>query len=346
MIPAYDDDELVLHDPPPSAVAGDEPQAEADGEIEWEDDPRAAPTVDFHRDAPEDLAQQEIDDQARRPARPVRPASRGPDVPRTTAVPPKRASRVKPPETEESPDVERRLVPLAERVQKHRNALIAMAVLMVIVATVAFRSWRSRWQELPRIAELGRVEGLPALDAGNFDRAHQLLAEAKRAVIALGDAYQGAEAIKQGADEAAIINRLLPNKLEELLDEAARSDPKEWVNRFETLYSGRSVIIDAHFTTTPDGVGEGRYELDYRILSEGEGGKPPRIGRIDTTGLRLITLIKPKVGDRLTFGARLASFRFDNDQWLVGLEPESGVIITHMKALEALGWPSAAEDSP
>ena len=87
--------------------------------------------------------------------------------------------------------------------------------MLVVAGTVAIRSWRTRRQELPRIAELGRVEGLPALDEGKFDRAYQLLSEAKRAVNELGDAFQGASAIKQGADEAAIINQLVPESLED-----------------------------------------------------------------------------------------------------------------------------------
>ena len=47
----------------------------------------------------------------------------------------------------------------------------------------------------------------------------------------------------------------------------------------------------------------------------------------------------------MTFGARLASFKFDDndDVWWVGLEPKSGVFITHTKALEAMGWPRGAE---
>ncbi len=46
----------------------------------------------------------------------------------------------------------------------------------------------------------------------------------------------------------------------------------------------------------------------------------------------------------MTFGARLDSFRFDatNEVWWVGLEPDSGVFITHTKALEAIGFPGGA----
>ena len=76
------------------------------------------------------------------------------------------------------------------------------------------------------------------------------------------------------------------------------------------------------------------------------------MGRIDLTGFRHFELTKPKVGDQVTFGARLASFTRDigRGEWLVGLVPDSGVSITHRRALEALGWPSEGfvptEDQP
>ncbi len=93
----------------------------------------------------------------------------------------------------------------------------------------------------------------------------------------------------------------------------------------------------------PDGRGNGRYELEYRIFRPGEADRPQSVGRIDTTGFRLLELQKPRKDDHLIFGARLASFRFDVDreEWLVAFMPESGVTMTHIKALEALGWPSA-----
>jgi hypothetical protein len=40
------------------------------------------------------------------------------------------------------------------------------------------------------------------------------------------------------------------------------------------------------------------------------------------------------------FGAYLAGFKYDGnrDLWVISLEPKRGVLITHTKALEALGW--------
>jgi hypothetical protein len=342
----YDDGPVALTDPLPAQATEDLPGGEADGEIEWVDESGAeAPAVAKAR--PEDLAQEEIDERARASGRAT--ARQDTQARKTAGDRPHRTRRREAPPAEEAAEPEPEWVPLAERFRRHRNPLIFLAVALMVVATVAIRTWRTRRQDLPRVAELGRTEGLPALDAGKFDRAYQLLSEAKRAVLALGDAYQGAEAIKQGADEAAVIKQLVPNKLEDLLDEAARDEPKEWQKSFDTLYKGRTVIVDAYVTAVPDGLGSGRYELDYRIVPPGgDGGTPRSIGQIDLGGFRLLELTKPKKGDRVTFGARLASFRFDleRERWLVGLDPESGVIMTHAKALEALGWPSSADGAP
>jgi hypothetical protein len=135
-----------------------------------------------------------------------------------------------------------------------------------------------------------------------------------------------------------VISNLVPSSLEEMLDEAARSDAKSWSDRFNTLYKGRTILLDAHIKEVPDPRGAGSYDLDYRIFREGEGGKPRSLGRIDLTGFHLFELTKPRVRDHVTFGAKLASFRFDHEEWLVGLEPQSGVTMTHAKALEALGF--------
>lgn len=333
-----DDDPITLKDPIASPVfeAMDEPIT--DGEVEWLDESSAIPSI------PEVEGQgprtQGADATAARSERPA-----GAAAPTRQPRPEKGVPATKPRPVTTPAAAPRLVVSPWERVRGNRNVLIFLGVTFLVIGTVAFRTWRVRRQELPRIAELGRVEGLAALDSGQFDRAHQLLSQAKHAVASLGDAYQGAAAIRQGADEAEIISQLVPDPLEDLLDQAARADPKDWSTRFDTLYRGRAVILDAHVAAVPDPLGNGHYELDYRIFREGEG-VPRSLGRVDTSDLALIALLKPRVGDRITLGARLASFRYDDqrNEWLVGLEPASGVVMTHVKALEALGWPRAGEN--
>ncbi|MBV8268788.1 MAG: hypothetical protein JO252_20870, partial [Planctomycetaceae bacterium] len=71
-----------------------------------------------------------------------------------------------------------------------RHRLLFLTVVCVVLATVGYRLRWWRRQELPRIAEIGKTQGLAALDAGKFDLAYQLLSEAERAVDALGDASE------------------------------------------------------------------------------------------------------------------------------------------------------------
>ncbi len=80
------------------------------------------------------------------------------------------------------------------------------------------------------------------------------------------------------------------------------------------------------------------------MLTSGEGTREPPRGRIDLTGFETISFAERKVGDRVLFGARLEAFQYDLNagEWLIRFEPKSGVSITHMKALETLGWPSGS----
>jgi hypothetical protein len=320
-------------------VVDDEaPEAEIDGEVVWVDEAPAGATTD-----PVDAGMEEIEQQAAQKVRST-PVGQGQQRQRQRPSPREpRAQRSGPPA-----EVVVATVPLLTRLgdwaRRQRNVILFVAVGLLIAATVASRLWRQQRQDLPRIAALGRVDGLAALDEGDFDNAYQLLTRARDAVEALGDAVEGAAQIRQGAAEAELFVRLVPQRLEVILDEAARDDPKEWPSHFAASYKGRSIVVDTHVVAVPDPSGHGRYELDYQILPDGLGD-PRRTARLDTTGLRLFIGTKPKVGDRVTFGARLAEFTYDSDarEWRVGLEPESGVFLTHPKALQALGWPSLAD---
>jgi hypothetical protein len=340
---------VILTDPLPVQEAK---EPEAGGEIEWidgdaETSAPAAPPVE-----PPGFEQPPI----RRPAAASRPrgAAAAPERVRSPVSKPApgRMATASIAAVTAAPAAVR--VRLADWVRHRRNPLIFLGVALIVAGTIGIRAWRSWRQELPQIAKVAVIQGLPALDEGRFDTAHQLLSAGKRAVDALDGAVEDAEEIRHGADEAAILASLVPESLETILAEAgAYQDPAEWPSRFATLYKGRSVILDCHVTAVPNVDAQGRYELDYRILQNGgDGSRPPRVGRIDLTGFRLFELTKPKEGDRVKFGARLASFTFDieRDEWLVGLIPDSGVSITHRRALEALGWPSegfvSTEDQP
>ena len=229
----------------------------------------------------------------------------------------------------------------------HRWLLVLVPLL--VVGTVAWRVRQHVRNEYPLIVEQGRTEGIKALEEGNFDKAHQLLSDAKSAVNALGGAVEGADEIRQAADEAKIFVDLITEDLGDLLDKAGRADsPDSWNSKFDSVYKGRSIFIDSVITAVPDGTASSGFEMACVILPPGEAsslrnhGEPDRWGVIDFTGFKLFEQIPPEVGHRKIFGARLESFRFDKESghWIIRLEPNSGVEITYKKALDAIGWQS------
>ena len=331
-----------LSEPPPAPGPAD---SEADVEIEWEDE-----TEEGRAPKPSPLEKPKPAS-ARKPA----PAtSRRPSIRRESAGrtgPAARRAAGANVASETSTPADSRAHP-RDWARRHRNTLIVLAVALLVAGTIGFRGWRANHQELPQIAALGRTQGLAALDEGNFDKAHQLLSPARRAVDSLNGAVEGAEEIRHGAEEAAILTSLVPDRLEAILAEAGGySDPAGWPARFATFYRHRSIVVTATVIAAPDSERHGHYDLDYRIFQDGGDGSRPRptsrVGRIDLTAFRLLELAKTKVGDQVLFGARLDSFALDLDggEWIVRLEPDSGVFMAHPRALQAIGWPSGAEPS-
>jgi hypothetical protein len=200
------------------------------------------------------------------------------------------------------------------------------------------------------IVEKGKNDGIPALDEGNFDKAYQLLSAAKSAVDALGGAVADAETIRTAAAEAAIFNDRSPLLLEEMLEEAGRADPAVWPSKFETLYRGRTILIDSIISDEPAPGASSCYTIAYVVFPAGgtnnfSGGKdapPDRFGLIDLTGFQLFETAGTRKGDHVTFGAKLASFQRGDKAWQIAFEPDSGVFITHTKALEAIGLTGGA----
>ena len=70
----------------------------------------------------------------------------------------------------------------------HRALLVVVPLL--ILSTVSWRYRQNRRAEYPLIAELGKTEGIPALEAGEFDKALARLSAAKDAVEAPGGAVE------------------------------------------------------------------------------------------------------------------------------------------------------------
>ena len=314
-----EEDPLILSDPSGPSVMVGEVKNEGDrpeAEIDWVDEIATEPEV------PKAVAPP-------KPAVKPRPKPSGPSRPKV-----------------EGPKVQVVARPsLRESAWRSRNGLLVATVLVLIVSAVAIRWHRQRLEELPRIAEIGRTEGLKKLDAGEFQAAKKLLGEAADAVDGLGGKFEGADSIRQGAREAAIFADLAPAGIAEIVEEAKNCDPKEWPSRFAASYKGRSVIIDATVSAVPDLATPGStYQIEYPIYF-GRGPKPEGRGRINLEGFRLFELAQPKVGEKGPFAARYKSVELDvtTEEWVVTFEPDSGVFILHPKALEAIDWPSSEE---
>ena len=230
-----------------------------------------------------------------------------------------------------------------------RHGLIVISISLLVIAAVGWRVWRQRRQEYPIIAEKGRRDGIPALDAGEFDKAYQLLSAARTAVDALGGAVEGAEDIRRAARESEIFINLCSDKLEDMLAEAARTERNTWESKFDQIYKGRSYIFDTAISAVPSEVGMGTYEVDYLVLPSGESSRfgdgavarPSFYASLDLTNFELFQATRPNKGDSVKFGCQLAGLIYDENlnHWVVQIMPLSGVFMTHARALEAAGGP-------
>lgn len=301
---------IELTDAPAQVEVGEAP---VEVEIDWEDDvPAPRPPTPRPAEPPADppeprpAARKGVTAAAARD-RPAGPTSR-PAAAR--AEPPRVALPSRP--------------PLRQRLYRRRHALLVMGVLALVVGAVGYRLVQQRLEDLPEVAATNREEGARALEEASFDLARQKLNDAASALERLRD--PDAPEVRQMADEAAVFASMASRSLEQIIEEVAtRSDGPA---QFESLYKGRTVVIDAHM--------ESPGELDYRIVG---GGK---FGRIDLEGFSLLD--GKRRGDPVTFGAALGSIRLDDrGEWRFQLKPDSGVWITSpsaWKALQRLGWPS------
>ncbi|MEW4566592.1 hypothetical protein AB1L88_01865 [Tautonia sp. JC769] len=302
-------------------------------------DPAPGPSPDYD---PVEAAVSELPTAERRPPAAGRQPPTGARQPSSRPSHPADRGRTNPrgPGSTAAFDDRQILVPvragLGDRLRRNRPLLVAGLVVLVLAGTVAWTMVRNQRRNAPILVQEGREEGIPALDRGDFDQAHRILSRAAAAVESLNGQIRGADEIRQAAREAVIFVDLIPDRLEMILDRRARSsDESEWQRLFEGSYRGRSVLISAQVTATPADAA-GRYELNYRILSEGPIA--PREARIDFEGFRLFEASEPQKGWQILFGARLSAVETEPNGWRFRLEPDSGVTITHQEAIRSLGW--------
>jgi hypothetical protein len=217
-----------------------------------------------------------------------------------------------------------------------------VAVLLVLTVAIGLR--RRVLEDAPRAIEVAQEQGIELLEAGKYDEANLLLSKGARAADALGGAHQGAAAVRQAAAEASLFVNLCRSSLESLIEDASRFDPPTgWPAEFKRMYAGQTIIVEAKVRSSGTPPDEGP-RLDLRVIT-GDGPRPGRSARIDTTGLTLFQGTPPRPGDRVLFGAKFESLTLGKDgDWVFRFQAESGVPITHTRALTALGWPDPSMD--
>lgn len=175
------------------------------------------------------------------------------------------------------------------------------------------------------------TEARQALAAGNF----QLAVAALDAARTASDQLQGvlfAEELRQLRQlhrQAALLADLLDQPLGDILHQAvASADEQDWQAIFARRYRGRAVVFEAEVRRDASG----RYHLGYALAA---GQQPATLEMSDLALLALLPLDAPV---RLLFGGRLASIRRERfGEWVVRLEPDSGVLLTDTDAVVGLG---------
>ena len=267
---------VELTDLPRAGVdADDRGLANGDAEIIWDDEPappksrRGSPAspasgpgvvsdADFDRIADEETRRASAREAGPDAPRRGRPKPSDPDPSRPTESPPGRRNgpaaeaRGKPSRNSARARVDLDAVS-GPRARPRRR--ISLGMIFVLLS--AARRHDGRLADLvaapagvPADRREGEVGGHPvALEQGDFDKAHNLLSAARKAVDALGGGVEDADEIRRAADEAEILVNLCIKKLEDLLAEATSTE--EWAEKFDTLYKGQSYIFETRVVATP-----------------------------------------------------------------------------------------------
>ena len=327
--PVYDEGPMTLDEAPQDVRV-------IDADIEWEEPAAEAPPVRAPASAAPRTAQPAQATYAMAPlpvpsvpaSHEARPATR----PKARPIPKPPLEPEPEPEVEEEEfeeEFEEEQLEGRERWGARRHLVLFAGVVALVAVAAGVQMWRQRLKEMPKVVEIGRSEGLDALERGDFDAAKDLLTKAARAVDALGGEVEGAEEIRKGAREAAIYADLAPEGLEKIMEDVATAPPDERESLFARRYRGRSILVDA--SPMGDPRREGGVVMDCLIHTAG------RDGRIDLAGFKLYESAQPKMGERFAFGGRLFSVKRRGKEWRFYLEPESGVHLEHEGALRAVG---------
>jgi hypothetical protein len=238
---------------------------------------------------------------------------------------------------------------LSHRVSMRRlYVLAALGVLVLAGAVVLFTLWTGSLK--PTSAEHALPDRPQDVVSPRWEKAqqllgrgefHQALAEAGAALRLHKDRPEGLAAAEERTwtqlhREAALLADLAGEALEEILRHAASLPQAEWEATFRRRFLGHAVIFDTEVVRTA----QGAYRHGWRVFLPGQEA------RLDLAGLKLLDTLPLEAPQRLVFGARLAAARREPPgQWVITLEPDSGVLLTNAEAAAlccpALGLPEA-----
>jgi hypothetical protein len=143
--------------------------------------------------------------------------------------------------------------------------------------------------------------------------------------------------LRQLQREAQLLADLLAEPLDDVLRQAAdRSevDEKEWQAEFDARYKGRAILFDDEVKVEGGTLRFATYPFRVR-------GRPAQVALMDLQLLRRLPGDGPK---RMLLGARLSSVRLETGgNWVVHLEPDSGVLMTNLQAVR-VAYPLPADE--
>ena len=199
---------------------------------------------------------------------------------------------------------------------------------------------RTEFDRFTRDGERDLADGSFALALEKFEAALKL----RRAHPGLFDAGEDRQHLNQSYWQSYLLAKKLRPSLADVLHEANEYDKDDaWNAQFKQDYRGKWVVFDDQVYRDPRGQpvllhdGEIRYKRpDSRVEWH---------ARVDLDDLRLLEKLplRDRVNaQRWIFGARLASFTRDGDDWVIRFDPDSGVLLTDGNAVRA--WRPALKD--
>jgi hypothetical protein len=225
-----------------------------------------------------------------------------------------------------------------------------LAALVTLAVAVAFFLWilprlnrspaKTEAHVPPARKDLDRLmaEGKRALADSKFPLALEKFEAATKLLQDRPDLLDEADSrrLNQLYWQSDLLAKELELTLVQLLKKANDCDTEaEWQAQFRLQYRGKRVVF---------------YDVVERrqgrpVLREGAEVRWGKVrGRVALDDLKLLDHMPLEPPKRWLFGARLASFNREGEEWVIRFDPDSGVLVTDAGA--ATAWNPALRDDP